>query len=96
MDFKFQIGDRVTSKTLLETQLVEMQHSNLTPRMGNLYVEERHSVECAGGVQLFYGCRTVDGMVWKFPEAVLMPGLEAFEQWIEAFVAQQDRLKKLI
>lgn len=93
MTFKYQIGDYVANKGLLEVELMEMANGPSTPRRQHLRVIEKISCECIGGTQLFYQCEATDGYLARFSEDSLIPGLEAFSKWIEGFMAQQDRLK---
>lgn len=94
MPFKYQIGDHVMSTLLLEENCMMMKQSDtITPRLGMLRVEERLSVECVGGTQLFYSCRNADGTQLKFNEDGLTAGDAGFGRWVEAFMTQQDRSK---
>lgn len=90
--FKHKIGDRVMNTALLHVMVAEMAQGVSTPRMMNLRVLERHSVECIGGTQLFYLCETTEGQRCQMAEDSLMQSEQGFTVWIEAFEKQYHRL----
>ena len=92
MTFKFKLGDHVVRKGHLETELKELAVQDVTPRLDTMTILERVSHECVGGIQLFYICETWDGRMARFAEVSLITSHDAFDQWGDAFMAQQTRL----
>jgi hypothetical protein len=95
MNFKFQIGDAVCALLHLEEIEKLLAATTHTVRPDGLRVEERISIECVGGTQLFYGCRNRDGQVLKFNEASLVPAEMMWRVWLDGIHQQEAKKEKL-
>lgn len=90
-DFKFRIGDRVAAALAVEELRAFAMHTLDPMRPHVLVVEERLSVECCGGTQLFYTCRDPRGAVEKHSEASLVEARVMCDAWIDGMKAQKAR-----
>lgn len=90
-DFKFAIGDRVGNLVSIEEVDKLCEYTDATPRPMLMVIEERISVECIGGIQLFYSTRSVGGEVHKFPEAMLVSAELMWAAWVKSVCARDQR-----
>lgn len=91
-EFKYQIGDVVASSLHLDEVRRFLSATSMQMRPSSLRVEERISIECVGGTQLYYGCRNGEGVVEKHSEDILVPVETLWDVWLEG-IMQQDKRK---
>ncbi len=95
MEFKYQLGDRVAVGVVLDAVLREIATVlNHTSRLDTMRIVERISYECVGGTQLFYHCEAWDGTTKRYSEGSLVPAEEAWEQWVTAVNARDEKKEK--
>lgn len=92
--FKYRIGDVVAGVLHLEELRKFMDATFLQMRPDTMRVEERMSVECIGGTQLFYSCRCRDGAVNKYDEASLINAEVLWDAWIDGINKQDTKKAK--
>lgn len=90
--FKFAIGDRVAGTLAIDELVRSFDYHDYLLRPHVLTVEERISVECVVGTQLFYTCRDIRGAIEKHPEAMLAPAKLMWDAWIDGIERQRQRL----
>jgi len=94
MNFTYNIGDSVMRTNDVAGMLFEMEHtehvSHLHPSMR---IIERRSVECIAGTQLGYLCETWQGQTMIFAQESLLPAEQAWDQWADALILQEQRSK---
>lgn len=96
MEFKYKIGDSVASEIHIKELNMLMNHAGVVNmRPVSMRVEERISIECVAGTQLFYGCRCWDGVVQKHPETMLVPAETLWNVWLDCIHAQDAKKSKL-
>ena len=90
--FKYHIGEVVASSLHVEEMRRFLDATRYQMRPTTLWIEERVSVECVAGTQLFYICRARDGVVEKHAEDMLVPVETAWDVWLEG-ITKQDAKK---
>ena len=89
--FRYAIGDAVVSQQVMLAVRLEMtaprQFSRTTPSR----IIERMSLECVGGIQLFYICESWEGTRGTFAEGSLVPYQDYFQQWVTWFDAKEQK-----
>ena len=91
MNYKYNIGDIVASALHVEEVRRFFSATSLQMRPSTLRVEERVSVECVGGTQVFYGCRNREGGIEKHSEDALVPAETLWDVWLDGINAQEKR-----
>ena len=95
INFKFSIGDHVGNLSSIEEVDKFYEYTDIEPRPMLLVVEERISIECIGGVQLFYSTRTTDGRVLKFPDAMLVSAELMWTAWLKSGSRASERRRNM-
>jgi hypothetical protein len=93
MNFKYKISDVVASALHVDEVRRFLSATSLQMRPTTLRVEERISVECVAGTQLFYGCRNREGVVEKHAEDILVPAETLWDVWLDG-ILEQDKKKE--
>lgn len=91
MEFKYKIGDVVASSLHVEEVRKFLSATHVQIRPSTLRVEERLSIECIAGTQLYYGCRNREGVVEKHIEEVLVPAETLWDVWLDGILKQDTK-----
>lgn len=94
MTYKYAIGDVVGTLLHVEELRRFSDSTEQCLRPDTLRVEERLSIECVGGAQLFYGCRDRAGFVQKHSEDMLVPAEVVWDAWADGLKRQEARKDK--
>lgn len=79
LTFKYEIGDVVIAKVILQGMLEELNLLDSTRFPEGVRVIARCSEECVAGPQLSYLCEAWNGQHFKHAEASVVPIAEAYD-----------------